>query len=72
MRDDVLEAKKYVKELKDPDYLELKDKKWNSSVSVPKKFEDEEDHKSKLLKIKLGFSDFKDFERKPNKMYAGT
>lgn len=55
--------------------MQLKDKSWNASVAAPRKFEDyekEETHKSKLLKIKLGFSDFSPIKEKPNKIYPGT
>lgn len=53
----------------------IKDKEWNASVAAPTKFDDfekEESHKSKLLKIKLGFTDFSPIKEKPNKVYPGT
>lgn len=55
--------------------MELKPKQWNASVSAPTKFDDfekEESQQSKLLKIKLGFSDFTPIKEKPNKIYPGT
>ena len=69
MLDSVKEAKTYVKEFKDADILQLKKPKWNNSVEVPKKFEEEESQRSKLLKIRLGFMDHRPVKEIPNKIY---
>lgn len=42
--------------------MELRPKPWNVSVAAPRRFDDfekEESLKSKLIKIKLGFCDYK-------------
>lgn len=64
-----------MKIFKDKDVLELRDKQWNASTTSPKRFDDfekEESHKSKLLKIRMGFSDFSPLKEKSNKIYEGT
>lgn len=48
---------RWVKELIDPDILELRKKPWNASVSYPKNIELEETFERKLIKIKLGLID---------------
>ena len=45
--------KESVKHLIDPDHLGLRKRHWNASVSVPKKFEADETHEQRLLKVVL-------------------
>jgi hypothetical protein len=42
-----------VKDFIDPDYLGLRKKEWNGSVSVPKDMSIEESHERKLIKVSL-------------------
>lgn len=75
LRKEVIEAKDYINSLKDADILEINKKQWNSSVAAPRKFADfekEEHHQTKLLKIKLGFSDFSPVKDKANRIYEGV
>lgn len=43
--------KESIREFVDPDYLGLRKKEWNTSVSVPKHLEEDETHEQKLLKV---------------------
>ena len=52
--------------------LELKKKKWDISVAVPKIYEKGESKEKKLFKIKHGFDDFGPLPPKSNKIYEGT
>lgn len=74
-RSAVEEAKRYSLDFKDPDILDLKDKRWNASVAAPNRFdmfEREESHKSKLLKIKLGLTDWEQTSPTRKPYFQGT
>ena len=43
--------KEEINHLIDPDHLDLRKKRWNASVSLPKSFEKDETHQQKLLKV---------------------
>ena len=54
---DVAESKALIRDLKDPDILELKQKKWNISTNAKEKNRPE--LKKTIFEIKNGFNDFK-------------
>lgn len=68
-------AKQQSLDFKDPDILELKDAKWNSSVAAPNRFDNfakEESHKSKLLKISLGLTEWDQVSPGKKPYFVGT
>ena len=66
----VQESKLYTKNLRDPDVLELKSKKWNISVNAKEKIKPE--LKKTIFEVKSGLKDFNIVPIKPQKVYEGV
>ena len=66
----VPESKAYVKDLRDPDILELKQKKWNISSNTKDKIKPE--LKKTIFEVKSGLKDFKIVPIKPHNVPEGV
>lgn len=66
----VAESKEFIKELKDPDILELKQKKWNISTNTKEK--SKADLKKTVFEVKNGLKDFKIVPLKQPKIPEGV
>ena len=66
----VPESKEYVKDLRDPDILELKQKKWNISSNTKEKIKPE--LKKTIFEVKSGLKDFKIVPIKPHNVPEGV
>ena len=66
----VPESKTYIQNLRDPDVLELKPKKWNISVNAKEKMKPE--LKKTIFEVKSGLKDFNIVPIKPQKVYEGV
>ena len=66
----VAESKEFIKELKDPDILELKQKKWNISTNTKEK--SKADLKKTVFEVKNGLKDFKIVPLKQPKISEGV
>ena len=66
----VKESKLFVKDLKDPDILELKQKKWNISTNTKEKMKQE--LKKTIFEVKNGLKDFKIVPIKVPKIVEGV
>jgi len=66
----VAESKEFIKELKDPDNLELKQKKWNISTNTKEK--SKADLKKTVFEVKNGLKDFKIVPLKQPKIPEGV
>ena len=63
-------AKEYIKNLRDPDILELKKKYWNISTNTKEKYRPE--LKKTLFEVQKGLKDFKIVPIKEKKVYEGV
>lgn len=66
----VVEKKNYVKDLRDPDVLELKQKRWNISTNTKEKYRPE--LKKTVFEVKNGLKDFKVVPLKQPHIYEGV
>ena len=66
----VPESKTYIQNLRDPDVLELKPKKWNISVNAKEKMKPE--LKKTIFEVKSGLKDFNIVPIKQQKVYEGV
>ena len=66
----VSESKTFVKDLRDPDILELKQKKWNISTNTKEKVKPE--LKKTIFEVKNGLKDFKIVPIKQHKIQEGV
>jgi hypothetical protein len=69
---EALNAKKYVKEIINPDILELKKKPWNGFTKSTNGVETSHDLQKILFEVKNGFSDVKLIKLKEPKQYPGV
>ena len=66
----IKESKLYIKNLRDPDILELKRKNWNISINAKEKIKPE--LKKTVFEVKNGLKDFKIVPIKPQKVEEGV